>query len=199
MKTIVAADARPTGIGKTPKIKDLAGVDAALHELAWLRSRRATVEGAAKQSVELIKAEAAKKLVLEHGEPFDVREQTLVEAVVEYAGAHREQFVDGKTKSRKFVHGVVGFREQRGKVTFLDGDAKAVIERLADGLAAKLTAFLKRLGLLPWLRLKPELDLSGIGQAIKRGEVTEKTLAEQGLGWASGEEVYVDPAEHFER
>ncbi len=198
MKTIAPADAPPANrLGKKPKIKSVDDVDLALHELSWIASRRETVEGAAEQSITLLKQQTAAKLFIDE-DSFSDREQVLTAAVEQFAQANRNLFEADGARSRKLTHGVVGFKAKPAKVEFVEGhDSKSVAAKLSDGLPAKIIAFLKRLDLLPWLRLKVELDIAGIGKACKDGAVTSEQLVEHGMTYVAGETVVIEPAKHF--
>lgn len=199
MKTITKADARPSKrLGKEPTVKTLDDVDVALHELAWLNSRKSTVDASAEQRIRLIKDEAEKELVVEGGVKFADRQAALTAAIEAYALAHRDQFVSEKSKSRTFMHGIVAFKDRPARVQFNEGeDKKSVLAKLTDGLAVKIEAWLKRMGLRPFVKLSIDLDIAAIGRDAKDQKLTAEQLADVGLSYGAGEDVIVDPAEHL--
>lgn len=198
MQTITKADAPPaTRLGKTPKVKSEADIDVALQELAWLNSRKATVDASAEQSIRLVKSRAEQELVIE-GVSFADRQELLTIAIKAYALANRDEFVTDKGKSRTFMHGVVGFKDRPAKVQFNEGeDKKSVLAKLTDGLAVKVEAWLKRLKLRPFVKLSIDLDVAAIGKDAKDQKLTPEQLADVGLSYGAGEDVVIEPAEHL--
>lgn len=198
MKTITPADAKPSKcLAKNPTVKSIADIDVALCELAWLRSRKATVEEATEQSIRLLKEKAEKELIVDGVKIVD-RQSALESAITAFAMANRDQFVTADSKTRKFMHGLVAFKDRPARVSFLEGqDKKSVLARLADGLAAKVEAWLKRLKLRPFVKLSIDLDIAAIGKEAKDQKLSTEDLAAVGLQYGAGEDVVIEPAEHL--
>ena len=85
------------------------------------------------------------------------------------------------------------------KLRFDDGvTTRSIVEKLRDKhqLIAKSIAWLKRMGMLPWLKVTFALDVARITQAAKEQHVTAKELTKLGLRFEGEEVATITPADY---
>lgn len=181
-----------------PVIDGYDDIDAALEELAYLKSRRETREKAVQNEIERLKSEAAKDLTVKigrHEMPIAEREADLREIVETYCRTNREPLlVEWGGKSRKFTHGSVQFREAPEGLKFLEGENEASvlskIEKRAEetkGILGRLWDVLKTWHLFravsaaTFVEIKLSLAKSKIYNAAKQREIEPEELAALGL------------------
>lgn len=132
-----------------PVIDGYDDLDAAIEELAFLKSRRETREKALEQQVALLKSEAAKDLTVKvgrHEMPIAEREADVREVVETYCRQNRGQLLEEwGGKSRKFTHGEISFREQPEGVKFLDGENEASVIAKIEQRAEETKGILGRI------------------------------------------------------
>ncbi len=146
-------------LGPEPEIVGIADISLALAELAWIDSRKATVQAALDAQIALLKGQAEAKLQIAIGRarvPFAQRIAELQAAIVAFVEAHPEEICRDGKKTRKFTHGEVAMKLSQLGVELIEGYTwddvvKAVEEQ----------------GMPRFIRIKKELD--------KRRLITELT------------------------
>lgn len=181
-----------------PVIRTDDDADLAMRELAWIENRRAEIETAVKQQVDLVKNEAQKMMAITvDGErvPFVARIGALVMALEEWARDRRDEILaESKKKSREFTYATLQYRQPPVKLEYCEDYDGAAVMALVDeasgdegGLMEWLTRRLTRLKLTEKLtaadvlRVEIRLDKSGLLALYKDGSLTDEDLAEVGL------------------
>lgn len=192
-------------LAKTPKIANREHISLALTELAAINTKRSALKSDLDAKTELAKQEFDAALVLPDGTRFADREAALSTAVETFAAAHRDDLLDGKTKTAKFLGGQISWKQARESVGFADGETeKSVLKKLEErGVTKALLAALQalswfgaHLGLL--LSVSVKLNKTGILQAHKKQELTDKQLENAGLQIVGGEEAITIKLDDYE-
>lgn len=197
-----------------PCVESVEDLELALCEVGWCQAAAAAEDAkldAELQAARLKSDEARQIRVGRTSTTLVERTLSLNIAIRQFAESNPEAVqADGK-KSRKFVHGEVGFRQKRGGIEPAEGEsAGSVLDRL-DGLSKlleRIADFLATLALrirgkrrvsaaALGLSLKPSIKLSRIAESLEQGSLTEKDLDALGLvRRPPRDEVYVTPVEY---
>jgi phage host-nuclease inhibitor protein Gam len=169
------ATTRPGLLGRKFTLTTQEDVNAALHELGWLKQRAEVVEAETKQGISQLKEQAARELMVEiDGETLSCADRIaeLGDAIEACWRRKAKKWLDPGSESKEFAHGKVGFRRAPDVVAFIgERDERTVLKTFAEKASIRtliekwLSAFLGKLRLGEIIRLKYELDKDAIKQA----------------------------------
>jgi hypothetical protein len=197
------APSRPR-VSEPQSVDDL---DVNLEWLAYYQSRANTAKAVCEAKIRLAKSEEKKRLCVE----VDGRDVNLADAVAEiksasiqFAYEHRDSlFADG-SKTRALNHGAISFCKRPEGISLREGisesDAMAKVEARA-GILGKIKKWLEDTlfdcSLDTFLRIKLELNKSGILSAWKSGKLSARDLRTLGFEACGGDEICkIEPAEY---
>lgn len=197
-KAIIDQDNPPAGHelgGSPPVIGSLGELETAIETIAHIDSRRTTILAAHRQSVALLEDSRDQKLTIGVGGAtlsLDNREDELRQAIADYVAAHRDAVFEAGTQTRQFARGSVQIRKSKPRLEPAAGQTKAkILARIVKRfqLAEKLARYAARLGVCPFVRFKPELDIAGAKKALEQNKLGRAALTSEGLRYIDDEEV----------
>lgn len=177
-------DRRPALFGQQPRFGTLDEVQAALNLLSWLASKKALIEAEHKRSIDRMNTAAAQQMRLEVEDVTVSYDEYIVgieSGIREFVQANPEPWATKRTV--EFPAGTVALRQMPQRIELIDETPTQFVKRVGEkfGIVEKLIAWLKRQKLWPFVRLKPELNLSEIKAAFARGEIDKAALKRFGL------------------
>lgn len=105
------------------KIKNLKNVEEAIKEIAQLDVQLANIDNAATKAIQ----EAKDKATAESAELAQKREK-LLEQLKEYSDDHRSEIYEDGKKSRDFINGSIGYRQNPDKIEVAADTADLLIQ-----------------------------------------------------------------------
>ena len=195
-----AAPALSTQLGASPELGSPADMAEAVRCIAWLDSRRQTVETERDVAINRLREEAARELhVVLAGErlTFDEWRGRLVAAVEAYVAGHKAEVFTGETQTVRFAAGEVSYKRRAPAVALADGIRPAdIVERLKKrkGLAPAIEKLLEKTGVAGWLRIKFDLDLQQIQRRFKDGQLRKRDLPTGLIVTEEGQDVIIKPS-----
>jgi phage host-nuclease inhibitor protein Gam len=196
--------ARPAVLGRDPRLKSLADVDAALHELGWIRARREVLAAEAEAEIAALKERLAERLACEiEGETVSLAERAdqLERALAVWAERQLSRHLPAGRKSLDLAHGRIGITETPPAVGFRRRcDAASVLAAVERKF--HLTSLLDRVLAATWgpltagdiVRLRTELNKPRIKDAWRGGRERQQALQALGLQVESSSQYVIEPA-----
>jgi phage host-nuclease inhibitor protein Gam len=196
--------ARPAALGRDPRLKSLAEVDAALHELGWIRARRETLNAEAEAEIAALKQRLAERMSCEiEGETVSLAERAeqLERALAHWAERQLPRQLPAGRKSLELAHGRIGVSETPPAVGFRRRcDAASVLAAVERKF--HLAALVDRVLAASWgpltagdvVRVKTELNKPRIKDAWRGGRERQQALQALGLDVVSGTQFVIEPA-----
>jgi len=189
-------------LGKKPKLKSKADLARAVDAWASMASTRQRVDGEFDPKLKALREKKVQALTIDFDGKeigFDEYEELLKDAIEAYVLEHRADIFEGDCKTAKFAAGTISLKAKAAALQELDGyTRKQILDEIVEeeGLKSKIVVWLKRLKLNRWLKLTPALDVSGITNAARSGELTADELAEYHFSFEAGETVDIKPADY---
>lgn len=194
-------------LSAAPVVETLDDAARGLEELAWIAAEESRLAAECERLTTDLRRTFAERMTLDvegSAVTFAGRRAALEEAIAAWAAEARETILDGAAKSRKFTHGVIGWRKAPDAVGWIKGHSD---KTLRDGLEKAHKLFSKLgavLGKCFPFRKKPgcavpaetlfELKLSPnrtvIKQLLADGKIGAPQLRELGLELVPGEETF---------
>jgi len=194
-----------TGLGSSPELQSCSDLAEALDRIGQIDARRKAIESIEEAELAKITRDAAHARHVEVDGFLLTHEEyrsRLIEAVKRFVPEHKAEVFTGDTQTAKFAGGTVSWKRINTAVRLAEEVRGAdIADRLATRkkLKAAVDAVLKKLGLDGWLRVEIVLDLAGIQQRFKDGQLKAKQLPAGLIVTPERDEVSVKPLPQPER
>lgn len=196
---------RPTKLALDISLKTPEDVDAALHEMGWLRSRQQQIEAADQEKIERLKAECQKKLTVEidgQSVTFADRWNQLWDAVHKWSVKSLKSILPAGKKTAKLSHGEIKLRTMPAAVQPLEGaNVDKIAKELArdagvlKGLEELLQAPVDGVPVCKLITVKFAIAKDAIKDELDRSPQFAEVLKKRRLAVVSGiEQITVEPA-----
>ena len=175
-------------------------LERAVQAIRWLSSASVSIDEALTQQTMPLQEQAEKLKQLDvDGMKVAFSEQlkALEEAVAEYVLKNKRTVFEGDSQTARLQHGEVCMKSSAPGITFGRLSKAERTTKMAESFSKAITELTTtvaaKLGLRPWWRFKPELDLQAIKAAYKNKELTDDQLKEHGLKYGKTTKVTVKP------
>lgn len=196
--------ARPATLGATLNLESVEHVDAALHELGFIRRQEAIIKGRSQTAIDKLTAANAERLRFEidgQAVTFSGRAEDLEAAIADWCAKYLPDHLEGESKSLRLTHGTVGSKKLPDCVACEDKKVLAAVEKKAGlkGLiAALLQTALGAITLGGLIRIKTEVDKTAIKRVWDQGGHAQRTLKALGVTVETDRKAWVIEPNDYE-
>lgn len=174
-----------------PVVRNVAGLETVARLILHYRALSAREDARLQRQIDSVREKAQHRfLVPVEDEPQLISERlaALESAAAKFVASKpgRKALFNRGTKTAELPSCIVSLRDEASRLDFQPGESRpTVVEKLStpSGLHGKIAELLAALGLTGWIKLKPELDFSGIKEAVKEGRLALTELPARGLKW----------------